>query len=374
MKDIRVGMIGTRFMGRAHSNAYINVGYFFPTPLHPVLTAACGRDEINLNMFADRFGYQSTETSWERLVRRDDIDLVDICTSNATHLPIALEAAKNGKHIFCEKPLALNAHEARQMAEAAEEAGVTHMVAFNYRRVPAIVLAKQMIDQGSLGRIYHFNAVYYQDWLSDPKSPYVWRNDVTQAGSGAHGDLNAHTVDLARYLVGEFEAVSGIQQVFIKERPRQDGTMRRVTADDATGFLARFQAGAVGVFMATRLATGRRNLLRFEIFGSQGSLVFNLERMNELQFYSGDDPDQRQGFRTILVTDKPHPYISAWWPPGHIIGWEHAFIHETYDLLVAIESGAPAVPDFRDGLKCQQVLDAVQDSSLQGRWITLRGA
>jgi predicted dehydrogenase len=372
MKDIHVGMVGTRFMGRAHSNAYIDVGYFLPVPLHPVLTAACGRDEAHLAEFAARFGYRSTETSWERLVARDDIHLVDICTPNGTHLPIALEAAKHGKHIFCEKPLAMNADEARQMYEAAEGAGVTHMVAFNYRRVPAVALAKQMAEQGSLGRIYHFNAVYYQDWLADPAYPYVWRNDVLQAGSGAHGDLNAHTVDLARYLVGEFEAVSGAQQVFIEQRAKQDGAMGQVTADDATGFLARFQNGALGVFMATRLATGRKNFLRFELFGSKGSLVFNLERLNELEFFSSEDPDGAQGFRTILVTAKSHPYLAAWWPPGHIIGWEHTFIHETYDLLVAIDGGKPAIPDFRDGWKCQQVLDAVQESAAESGWIALR--
>jgi len=371
MKDIRVGMVGTRFMGRAHANAFINVSHFFPVPLHPVLVAACGRDESHLEKFASRFDFRSTETSWEQLVARDDIDLVDICTPNATHMPIALEAARHGKHILCEKPIAMNADEALRMLQAAEAAGVTHMVAFNYRRVPAIKLAKQIIDQGRLGQIYHFNAVYYQDWLADPRSPFVWRNDVSLAGSGAHGDLNAHTVDLARYLIGEFEAVNGTQEVFVEERTKEDGTLGRVTADDCTEFLARFRGGAVGVFMATRLATGRKNLLRFEVFGSQGSLAFDLERMNELAFYSADDPDDSQGFRTILVTARSHPYLYAWWPPGHIIGWEHTFIHEIYDLLVAIDSHQPAVPDFRDGWKCQQVLDAVQASARCGEWATL---
>ncbi len=371
MTDIRVGMIGTRFMGRAHSNAYIDVGYFFPSPLRPVLTAACGRDQAQLARFAGQFGYQSTETSWERLTARDDIDLVDICTSNSTHLPMALDAAKRGKHILCEKPIAMNADEARQMYEAAEAAGVTHMVAFNYRRVPAIVLAKQLIDQGRIGTVYHFNAVYYQDWLLDPAFPYVWRNDIAEAGSGAHGDMNAHTVDLARYLVGDIEAVNGVQEVFIKERTKSDGSKGKVTADDATAFLARFVNGAQGAFLATRLATGRKNFLRFELFGSKGGLVFNLERMNELEFFSTEDPPEVQGFHTIMVTEHSHPYLSAWWPPGHIIGWEHTFIHEIYDLLVAIDGHTSVMPDFRDGWKCQQVLDAVGQSAAAGRWIDL---
>ncbi len=323
MKEINLGMIGTRFMGRAHSHAFIDVGDIFPVPLDPALMAACGRDKIHLAQFAAQFGFRSTETKWERLVGRDDIDLVDVCTPNATHLPIVLAAAEHGRHILCEKPLAMSASEARKMVDAVEAAGVVDMAGFNYRRVPAIALAKQFIDEGKIGRFYHFNAVYCQDWLANPLSPYVWHNDASEAGSGAHGDLNAHTVDLARYLVGEFESVSGMQDIFIKERPPQDGTMGEVTADDATGFLARFQNKAVGAFMATRLATGRKNSLRFEIFGSLGSLAFDLERMNKLEYFSADEDEGAQGFRTILVTDKSHPYMSAWWLPGHIIGWEH---------------------------------------------------
>jgi predicted dehydrogenase len=305
--EVNVGIVGTKFMGRAHSNAYIDVPYFFDVPARPVLRAACGRNESDLKAFAAQFGWQTIETSWERLVARDDIDLVDICTSNVTHMPIAVAAARAGKHVFCEKPIAMDAGEARQMLDAAREAGVRHMVAFNYRRAPAIMLARQLIDEGKIGRIRHFNAVYYQDWLIDPNFPIVWRHDVKEGGSGAHGDMNAHTVDLARYLVGELEAVSGAQEIFVKERPLADGSgMGAVTADDAMYFLARFRDGALGSFIATRFATGRKNYLRLEIFGSEGSLVFNLERLNELEFYSRADEDKTQGFRNIVVTRHYH--------------------------------------------------------------------
>jgi predicted dehydrogenase len=368
--EVNVGIVGTKFMGRAHSNAYIDVRYFFDMPARPILRAACGRNEPDLQAFAAQFGWQTTETSWERLVAREDIDVVDICTSNVTHMPIAMAAARAGKHVFCEKPIAMNAGEARQMLDAAREAGVRHMVAFNYRRAPAIMLAKQLIDEGKIGRIRHFNAVYYQDWLVDPNSSIVWRHDVKEGGSGAHGDMNAHTVDLARYLVGEIEAVSGAQEIFVKERPLADGSgMGAVTADDAMYFLARFRDDALGSFMATRFATGRKNYLRLEIFGSEGSLIFNLERLNELEFYSRADEDKTQGFRNIVVTESSHPFISAWWPPGHIIGWEHTFIHEVHDLLLAIDQGEEVHPDFHDGLRCQQVLDAAVQSSVEGRWV-----
>ena len=373
-KEINVGIVGTKFMGRAHSNAYMDVHHFFDLPARPVMRAACGRNAADLKAFAQRFGWQTTETSWERLVARDDVDMVDICTSNVTHMPIAVAAARAGKHVFCEKPIAMNAEEARQMLDAAQEAGVRHMVAFNYRRVPAIILARQLIDEGKIGTVRHFNAVYYQDWLVDPSFNIVWRHDVKEGGSGAHGDMNAHTVDLARYLVGEIEAVSGAKEIFVKERPLADGSgMGTVTADDALYFIARFRDGALGSFMATRFATGRKNYLRLEIFGSEGSLVFNLERLNELDFYSSADEGKAQGFRNIVVTEESHPFISAWWPAGHIIGWEHTFIHEVHDLLLAIDEGEPVYPDFYDGLRCQQVLDAALTSAVEGRWVEVPG-
>lgn len=370
--QINVGIVGTQFMGRAHSNAYRRVADFFDVAALPVLRAACDIDVAGLKEFSKRFGWQTQETSWQKLVSRDDIDLIDICTPNALHMPIAVAAAKAGKHVICEKPIALNADEARRMLDAAREADVRHMVAFNYRRVPAIALAKQMVEQGKLGRIFHFNAVYYQDWLVDPDFPYVWRHDKKAGGSGAHGDMNAHTVDLARFLVGEFEAVCGAEQVFIKERRLPGGkAMAKVTADDALYFIARFREGALGTFMATRFATGRKNYLRLEIFGSEGSLIFNLERLNELQYYSRKDQGTEQGFRNIIVTEATHPYVKLWWPPGHIIGWEHTFIHEIGDLLTAITKKEPISPDFYDGLRNQQVLDAALKSAAEQKWVTI---
>ena len=369
-KDINVGIVGTKFMGRAHSNAFIDVPYWFDLPARPVLRAACARNVADLASFAQRFGWQTTETSWERLVARDDIDLVDICTSNVTHMPIAVAAAKAGKHVLCEKPIAMNADEARRMLDAAREADVRHMVAFNYRRVPAIMLAKQLIDAGKIGDIRHFNAVYYQDWLVDPSFHIVWRHNAKEGGSGAHGDLNAHTIDLARYLVGEIEAVAAAQEIFVKERPLENGSgIGQVTADDALYFIAKFRDGALGNFMATRFATGRKNYLRLEIFGSEGALAFNLERLNELDFYSRADDEKAHGFRNIVVTEESHPFIDVWWPPGHIIGWEHTFIHEVRDLLLAIDKGEPVYPDFYDGMRCQQVLDAALESAVEGRWV-----
>lgn len=371
-KEIRVGIVGTQFMGRAHTNAYLDVAKFFELPAPPVLRAACDVNVSDLKTFARRFGWETQETSWEKLVQRDDIDLIDICTPNSTHMPIAVAAAKAGKHILCEKPIAMNAKEAQRMLDAARQANVRHMVGFNYRRVPALALAKQLIDEGKIGRVHHFNAVYYQDWLVDPNFPMVWRHDKKLSGSGAHGDMNAHTADLARFLVGEIESVTAAEEIFVKERPLADGTgTGTVTADDAMFFIARFREGALGTFMATRFATGRKNFLRLEIFGSEGSLAFNLERLNELEYYSRSDESTQQGFKNILVTESGHKYIGAWWPPGHIIGWEHTFIHEVADLLKAIDAGENVKADFYDGMRCQQVLDAVCQSAESGRWVTI---
>lgn len=371
-QEIRVGIVGTQFMGRAHSNAWMDVDKFYNLPARPVMKAACDNVTENLKPFCQRFGWQSQETDWKKLVARNDIDLIDICTSNNMHKPIAVAAAQAGKHVFCEKPVAMNAIEARAMLDAARAAGVKHMVAFNYRRVPAIALARQMIEEGKIGRVFHFNTVYYQDWLVDPAFPYVWRHDKQVAGSGAHGDMNAHIVDLARFLVGEIEAVCGAEEVFIKERKLADGSGKgKVTADDALFALARFSNGALGSFMATRFATGRKNYLRFELFGSEGSLLFNLERLNEIQYFTRSEAGREQGFRTILATESDHPYINRWWPPGHIIGWEHTFIHEVGDLLTAIATDQPITPDFYDGLRNQQVLDAMQQAAALKAWINV---
>lgn len=373
MEKINVGLVGTRFMGRAHSNAYKDVATFFELPAQPVMRAACGLEPDDyLKTFASKFGWLETETDWERLIARSDIDLVDICTSNATHEPIAIAAAKAGKHILCEKPIARNVMEAKRMMEAARDAGVVNMVAFNYRRVPALALAKKMIEEGRIGRIFHFNAVYYQDWLVDPNFPYVWRNDVKESGSGAHGDMNAHIVDLARFLVGDVEAVNGTKEIFVKQRKASDGQMLDVTADDAMYFLAKFECGALGAFLCSRFATGRKNYLRIEIFGSEGSLAFNLERLNELEYFDRSAAVPEQGFRNILVTENVHPYVNAWWPPGHIIGWEHTFIHEVADLLTAIPAKKEIHPDFYDGYRCQLVLDGVSKSAETGQWVEIK--
>ena len=380
-RGIRIGLVGYKFMGKAHSNAYLNVGRFFDLPRPPVMKAICGRSEAAVRAVARRWGWESVETDYRKLVERDDIDLIDIATPNNTHAKIAIAAAKAGKHLVSEKPLAMNVAEAKKMLQAARRARVKHMVWFNYRRVPAIALARKLIQQGELGRIFHVRVVYLQDWIVDPKFPLVWRLRKPIAGSGAHGDLNAHIIDLARYLVGEFASVVGMSETFIKERPleaeatglsaRGRKKKGRVTVDDAVLFLARFRSGAIGSFEATRFATGRKNGERIEINGEKGSLAFNFERMNELEVYSAKDPADRQGFKTILATEPVHPYISAWWPPGHIIGYEHTFINQAADLLTGIAKNRRLSPDFEDGLRCQQVLDAVLQSCKTGRWVRI---
>ncbi|MCX7796152.1 MAG: Gfo/Idh/MocA family oxidoreductase [bacterium] len=380
---INVGLIGYKFMGKAHSHAYLDMPKFFKPKGIPVMKAICGRDEARVRETANIFGWQGIETSWKRLVERKDIDLIDITAPTNVHKEIAIAAAEAGKHILCEKPLAMNLKEAREMLKAVESAGIKHMVGFNYRRAPAIALAKRLIQDGLIGKIYHFRAVYLQDWIVDPNFPLVWRLQKDIAGSGSLGDLGAHLIDIARFLVGEFEEVIGMSETFIKERPlavsmtglsAKAGEVKErgeVTVDDATLFLVRFTNGALGSFEATRFAPGRKNYNSFEINGSEGSIIFNLERMNELQFCSRKDPEYASGFRTILVTESIHPYISAWWPPGHIIGYEHTFIHEIYDLCEAIANDTPIEPNFYDGVKCQEVLEAVELSIRERRWVKI---
>jgi predicted dehydrogenase len=379
---IGVGLVGYKFMGRSHSNAYRQVAPFFPdVALKPELTAVCGRDAAAVQEFATQFGWRSHETDWKKLVTRDDIGLIDVSTPGDTHAPIAIAAAEQGKHVFCEKPLANTLAEARQMLAAVQKAGVVGMVNFNYRRVPAVQLAKKLIDEGRIGKIYHWRAVYLQDWIMDPNFPLVWRLNKDAAGSGTLGDLGAHIVDLARMLVGEISAITGLTETFIKQRPVLGATtsglgaaagdqLGEVTVDDAALFLARFAGGAVGTFEVTRFANGRANYNSFEINGSKGSIQFNLERMNELNvLFSDDDPDVK-GYRNVLVTDGgAHPYVGAWWPAGHIIGWEHTFTHGVYDLLNGIAKGTSPHADFEDGLRCQAILDAVERSAGSGNWV-----
>lgn len=384
-RTLNIGIVGYKFMGKAHSNAYLQAPRFFPSNSKLVLKVACGRHGKALEEFARNWGWQETETSWEKLIQRPDIDIVDIASPTYTHKDIAIAAARAGKHILLEKPMALNAGEARQMVEAVAQAGVKHAIGFNYRRVPAVRLAKQMIADGKLGQIYHWRGAYLQDWIVDPNFPLTWHLQREKAGYGPHGDLNSHSVDLARYLVGEVKSVSCTMVQFIAERPLPDeeketafaaargtGTgIGKVGVDDASFMVVEFANGALGTFEATRFAPGRKNYNYFEIYGSKGSLVFNLERLNELQYFSRDEPIGAQGFRTIQVTEANHPYLAAWWPPGHIIGYEHTFIHQVVDFVRCIEEDATMEPNFHDGLRCMEVLDAAARSHREGRRMTV---
>lgn len=366
MKRINVALIGYKFMGRAHSNAWRQAASFFDVPAEPVMKVIVGRDEAGARDAAGRFGWQEHATSWEEVVRREDIDLVDICTPGDTHLPIALAAAEAGKVVFCEKPLANNVADAERMLAAVRAAGVPHMLCHNYRRAPAVTLAKRLIEEGRVGEVRHYRGTYLQDWLVDPEVPRVWRLEKSKAGSGALGDIASHSIDLARYLVGEITEVAGMLETFVKERPAPGGGLLPVEVDDAALSLVRFEGGAVGSIEATRFATGRRNYNRFEINGSKGSLAFNLERMNELELYVEEGPES--GFRTILATDPTHPFMEGWWPPGHIVGYEHTFTHTVLDLLRAVAEGSQPKPDFEDGVRTQKVLDAVERASASRRW------
>ncbi|HJQ31110.1 MAG TPA: Gfo/Idh/MocA family oxidoreductase [Pyrinomonadaceae bacterium] len=368
MKKINVALIGYRFMGRAHSNAWRQVARFFDVPFEPVLKVVCGRDAEGVRRAADSLGWEEYATDWEQTVARADVDLVDICTPGDTHASIAAAAARAGKIVFCEKPLANTLAEAEAMLAAVRASGVPHMLCHNYRRAPAVALAKRIIEEGRVGEIYHYRGTYLQDWIVDPTFPRVWRLEKSKAGSGALGDIASHSIDLARYLVGEIAEVSGMLKTFIAGRPAPDGggEMLPVDVDDAALALVRFEGGAVGTIEGTRFATGRRNYNRFEINGSKGSLAFDLERMNELEVYTEEGPDG--GFRKILVTDPAHPYMNGWWPPGHIIGYEHTFTHTVLDLLRAVAEGRQPSPDFEDGVRNQRVLDAIERSSASRRW------
>jgi len=377
-KTINVGLVGQKFMGKAHSNAYLTVAKFFDVEPQPVMKAICGRHEAELAAFARRFGWESYETDWRKFVARDDLAVIDIAAPSNVHRDVAVAAAEAGKHVFCEKPLAWNLPQAREMLAAVRKAGVVHMVNFNYRCCPALALAQQMIKAGEIGEVRHFRATYLQDWLVDPKFPMNWRLRKEIAGTGANGDLNAHHVDLARFLVGEIGEVVGMQKTFISERPaegRSSGLTatagegsETVTVDDATLFLAKFAGGALGSFEATRMAPGRKNFNRVEINGSRGSLVFCFEDMNVLEFYSCSDPPGRQGFRRIFATEGVHPFVGPWWPPGHMLGYEHTFVHAVFELMNAINKKPTIMPDFRDGAQCVAVLEAVDKSIAEGRW------
>jgi len=384
MKKVNVALIGYKFMGKAHSNAWIKAPLFFDLNLQPVRKVICGRHKEPLKTFAEKWGWEEIETDWRKVVERRDIDIIDISLPTNLHHDIAVAAAENGKHIFCEKPLALSYAQSKDMYEAAQKAGVVHYVNFNYRRCPAIGLAKQIIDEGKVGRIFHWRGAYLQSWIVDPNFPLTWHLCKEIAGAGPQWDLNSHSVDLARYLMGDIKSVMGMETTFIKERPLADevaaGTFKaavqsqqkgEVTVDDAVFMVVEFENGALGSFDSSRFAPGRKNYNYFEIYGSKGSLIFNLERMNELQYFSLDDPDYVQGFKTIIATEGVHPYISHWWPAGHIIGYEHGFVHAVADFLKAIDKGEKISPDFYDGMKVIQVLEAGLESAITGKRIDL---
>jgi predicted dehydrogenase len=373
-------MVGYAFMGRAHSQAWRSVGSFFDPPVAPRMTALAGRSRDGVVAAAGQLGWASVETDWKALLRRDDIQVIDICTPGDSHAEIAIAALDAGKHVLCEKPLANTVAEAEAMTVAAERArarGVRSMAGFNYRRVPAVALARKFVVDGRLGAIRHVRAQYLQDWIVDPDFPLVWRLDKDKAGSGALGDIGAHIIDTAQFVTGDvLVGVSALTETFIKERPLAEASSGLgasggsgtgpVTVDDAALFIGRTAGGALASFEATRFATGRKNALRFEVNGSRGSVAFDFEAMNELSFYDHTLDAADAGFRRILVTEPGHPYAGAWWPPGHLLGYEHTFTHEIADFLTAIGDGIDPAPSFADGLQVQQVLAAVERSAANG--------
>jgi predicted dehydrogenase len=380
--SLGVGMVGYAFMGAAHSQAWRTAPHVFGLPLRPELAVLCGRDPAATAAAAGRYGFRTTETDWHVLLGRDDVQLIDVCTPGSWHAEISIAALDAGKHVLCEKPLANTVAEAEAMAAAAQRArarGSRAMAGFNYRRVPAIALARELVADGRIGAIRHVRASYLQDWLADPAFPLTWRLQREQAGSGALGDLGSHLVDLAQHVTGQLiTGVSASTETFVTQRPLVAGEPGRtgaVTVDDAVAFTARLGAGTLASFEATRFAAGRKNALRIELNGERGSLAFDLERLNELAYYDRGADTATAGFRRILVTEPGHPYLSAWWPPGHVLGWEHTFVHQVRDLVTAIAAGQDPAPSFADGLQVQRVLAAVADSAAKdSQWTPVAGA
>ncbi|MBD1382536.1 Gfo/Idh/MocA family oxidoreductase [Bacillus sp. IB182487] len=382
-KKINVGLIGYKFMGKAHSHAYRDLPFYFENSAVPVLKTVAGRNPEGVKKASEHYGFQGYTTNWKNLLEDEEIDLIDIVTPNNTHVEMTIAAARAGKHILCEKPLAMTTAEAYRILETVKENNVVHMICHNYRYTPAVQMAKKLIEEGKLGKIYHIRAHYLQDWIMDPKIPLVWRLKKEVTGYGAHGDIGAHIIDLARFLIGEFSEVTGMMQTFIKERPistDSDGLSGstasdktgQVDVDDATAFLAKFSNGAFGVFEATRFAGGNRNGNRFEINGEKGSIRWDMENMNNLEVYFDNDPKGLQGFRTINCTEEVHPFAGAYWPPGHIIGYEHTFINLLKTLIDGISEGIIPTPNFEDGLLNQAVLEAVEKSAEKGTWISIK--
>ncbi len=373
-QTLGIGMIGYKFMGKAHTNAWRQAGFFFDPPLKPRLRTVCGRDGAKVERFAQRWGWEESVTDWRKVIDDPEVAIVDICSPNNTHLEIALAALEAGKIVACEKPLAMNGAEAEAMAAAARRSGRINTVWFNYRRVPAIAFARQLVDEGRIGEVYHFRATYLQDWTLDPAVPLVWRMDKSVAGSGVTGDLHSHIVDISNYVAGDITSVAGASRIFIKERERPEGGRSPIEIEDASIFVARYANGAIGHFEATRFANGRKNGNTFEINGSRGSVYFDLEDMSRLWYFDSGDPKHVQGWRQISVWEECHPYMNKWWVPGCAIGYEHTFANQAADLLQAVAEGKPMKPDFEDGLKCQLVLDAVLEACESDRWVSVKQA
>lgn len=376
MKELRIGMIGYGFMGKAHSNAYAQAPHFFKSEYRPVLKALCARSAERAKDFAANWGYESIETEWRKLIQRNDIDAVDICTPNNLHKEIAIEAAKAGKMILCEKPLAMNAAEGEEMCQAVEDAGVQNMVWYNYRRVPAVTLAKQLIDSGRLGRIFHYRANFLQDWTINADVPQggaaTWRLDAEAAGSGVTGDLLAHCIDTALWLNGSIKDVTAMTETFIKERVHAEtGKKQPVEIDDACSFLCHFQNGSLGLFESTRYARGHKALYTLEVNGEHASLAWDLHDLHRLRYFDHSDESIVRGWRSIHVSDGDQPYMGNWWVPGLQIGYEHTFIHQVADFLKSLETGEPAHPTFRDALETQRVCDAVLESAKNHSWVNI---
>ena len=375
-KPLNIGMIGYGFMGRAHSNAYSKVNHFFDLQYQPVLKAICARDEAKAKAFAGTWGYESVETDWRKLVARKDIDAIDICVPNNLHREIAIAAAGAGKMILCEKPLAMNSQEGAEMIAAVEKAGVANMVWYNYRRVPAVTLAKKLIDEGRLGKIFHYRAVFLQDWTISTDLPQggtgLWRLDVAAAGSGVTGDLLAHCIDTAIWLNGGIDRVTAMTETFVKERKHNlTGKVEPVGIDDACAFLARFKNGALATFESTRYARGHKALYTFEINGEKASIQWDLHDLHRLSYFDHRDEGTLRGWRSIHVTDGDHPYMGKWWVPGLQIGYEHSFVHQVADFLEGLANNKPASPTFRDALETQKVCDAVIESGRTSQWVAV---
>lgn len=372
-KPLNIGVIGYGFMGKAHTNAYVTVNNFFDLEHKPVLKAICGRNAELAQQFADNWGYESIETDWKELIARDDIDAVDICVPNNLHKEISIAAAAAGKMILCEKPIAMNVAEGEEMCEAVEKSGVANMVWYNYRRVPAVTHAKNIIDSGKLGKIFHYRANFLQDWTISQDLPQggaaLWRLDAAAAGSGVTGDLLAHCIDTALWLNGSIENVSAMTETFIKERMHNEtGKVQKVTIDDACAFLCRFENGSLGLFESTRYARGHKALYTFEINGEHGSLKWDLHDLHRLEFFDHAVEGPMRGWQSIHVSDGDHPYMGNWWVPGLNIGYEHSFVHHVADFLKGLEEGKPASPTFRDALETQKVCDAVLQSAADKNW------